>query len=243
MKLALVIPTYERVQKLKRLIDSIAEQTYKNFDVHIYCDNKDEETASSITEYIINKKYSFSVYVNVNQKRELVIGSWNKFFKAMFREYKDYNYDAVQWLVDDVELYPDFLEQVVNYMKYNFSDTDGVIGTNQICPGHPRYTFKWYGQACLGKKFIERYKDVDYQVCCPFYNHFFQDEEMFLFASKNRKFIEGRKAILKHYHPSFVREEKDTTHSIVRGDMQYQDKTTYLSRRGRNLLWGESFEK
>jgi glycosyltransferase involved in cell wall biosynthesis len=237
MKLALVIPTFQRTFKLKRLLDSVAKQTYTNFDVHIYYDNNDFESCS----YIKELKYTFQIYHTINDKQEFVIGSWNKFFKSMFELYLGNNYSIVQWLVDDVALYPDFLEQVVNSMEKNFPDTDGVIGTRQECPGYQNYTFKWFGQSAIGRKFIERYKEVDYKVCCPFYSHFYQDEEMWMYATSLGKFINCSEALLKHYHPAFVKEEVDTTHPLVRGTVMRTDKHIYQERKEKGLIWGKSW--
>lgn len=237
-KVAIVIPTYQRAYKLKRLLDSIDKQTYNNFDVYIYYDNKDFETYKEIVKI----PYSFSTYHIINDKQEFVIGSWNKFFKSMFNEYNDKNYQTVQWLVDDVTIAPDFLEQVTKCMTENFPDTDGVIGTRQECPGYENYTYKWFGQSLLGRKFIERYKDVDYQVCCPKYSHFFQDEEMWSYASNLGKAKCCSQALLQHFHPAFIKEEIDTTHPLVRGTVMSKDKEVYEFRKKNNLLWGRTFE-
>ena len=239
MKIAVVIPTFERAYKLNRLLDSLDKQTFKDFDVHIYHDNRDYETATMVDRA---KHDSYRIIQLVNGQQEFVIGSWNKFFKSMFDEYSILNYQAVQWLVDDVALYPDFLEKAVGALYEHFPDTDGVIGTRQECPGYSNYTFKWFGQSLLGRKFIERYKDVDYQVCCPYYKHFYQDEEMWQFACSLEKFRNCPEALLKHYHPAFDKAELDSTHPLVRGTVMGEDRAIYAERKRLNLVWGQSWK-
>ena len=81
-------------------------------------------------------------------------------------------WDGFIGLCDDVELLPNTLEKAVLLHNQKFFDTDGVVGFAQDCPGYPRYTFKWFGQTLIGRKFVERYRDANYQICCPDYYHF-----------------------------------------------------------------------
>ena len=249
-KIAIVIPTYQRIKKLERLLDSLAKQTYQNFSVYIYCDNKDKKTFDWVEDEWINFGFtskegrlvpleSCVKKAVLNDKQEFVTGSWNKFFK----DYHD-KYDAVQWLCDDTEVFPNFLEEAVKCMETNYPDTDGVIGTHQICPNHPEYTFKYYGQPLIGKKFISRYEAVDYAVCCTSFRFLFQDEELYLHATSLGKFKECNTAILKHFHPGFIKEELDSTHSLSRtNEIRQADKLTYTLRRSKGLIWGLSFQK
>lgn len=229
MKISIVIPTYQRIEKLKRLLNSIKEsKTQHSYTITIIADNNDISTKKAFPEY----------EVWINDKQEFVIGSWNKFFKNEF--YRDW--DAVLWLVDDTEIYPDLIEKAANKMLEKFSDLDGIIGLAQECPGHPEYTYKEYGQLLIGKKFVERYQRVGYTVSCPDYFHFYQDEELWMYASSLNKFYFCKEAILKHYHPAFIKDEIDTTHPIVRNKIIREDKNTYLIRRTKKLIWGHTWE-
>ncbi len=240
VKVAIVIPTYQRIKKLKKCLYSLSNQTYQNFDIHIYCDNNDKETFNYFADSPLNTwtQYGAIKQITVNDKQEFVIGSWNKFFTQYHNQY-----DAVAWIVDDVELHPTYIEELVKSMQTNFPDLDGVVGAKQECPGRPDYTFKWYGQCLIGRKFIERYKEVDYAVCCPYYKHFYQDEEMWMFANSLGKFVNCETAILNHYHPAFVPEEMDATHPIVRGQVKKNDDAVYRMRREKNLVWGQTWQE
>lgn len=237
---AVVIPTYKRIKKLERCLKSLEAQTYKDFSIHIYCDNNDTDTYNWLADYKQHRVYS-----TLNSKQEFVIGSWNKFFTGNF-SYKyitKTDYDAVLWCVDDVELYPNTIAEAVACMIKNFPDLDGVVGLKQECPGRPEYTFKWFGQCLIGRKFIERYTKSGHEVCCPDYHHFYQDEELWEFASGLGKFVNCEEALLKHYHPGFLPEELDSTHPMVRGSIKDIDNATYGERKHKNLLWGESWKR
>lgn len=236
MKILLAIATYKRIAKLQRCLDSIAKSSYKNTSVVIIADNQDEETA----RYIASMGYN--IIVEVQTERKFVIGAWNRAVKDYFVPCK---FDGFLGLCDDVELHIDALAKAVAAHKTEFPDTDGVVGFKQECPGHPEYTFQWFGQTLMGKKFVERYASVDYRICCPAYKHFFQDEEMFTYAQSLGKFYKCEEAVLKHYHPGFVTEEKDATHDIIRvgqNSPKSHDQAMFYARRSHDYLWGRDFK-
>jgi hypothetical protein len=232
MHYTIVIPTYKRIKKLERCIRSIRSSTHKDLEIFVLCDNEDLDTY-----HYLSDTYAGVVISLLMTKHRYVMGCWNYFTQNHLSMIKD----AMVWLVDDVELYPNTLSEMDACFSKVFPDTDGVVGLSQECPGNPQYTYKPYGQSCLGKKFIERYKEVDYKVCCPEYIHFFQDEEMYQFSMGLSKFIHCEKAILKHYHPCFIKEEVDKTHFIVRDGTLQRDQKIFEERQSRGLIWGDSF--
>lgn len=237
MKVAVLIPTYKRQKKLTRCLQSLYDQTYKDFDIFVYFDNKDFDNFITFNMIIPYLPPEHELNLIVNDKQEFVVGSWNKAFK----ELQD-RYDAFLWCVDDVELEPNCLEEAVKCLETNYRDFDGVVGIKQICPGNSSYTFKWYGQCLIGNRFVQRYTSVDYQVCCPAYLHFYQDEELWQYAKSLNRFTNCETAVLKHYHPAFLPEEMDETHPLVRGKVKKQDDATYRNRKKYNWVWGETWE-
>lgn len=240
MKLLLAIATYKRPEKLLRCLNSIMHSTYKNYDVLIIADNNDFETETLIKEI---SDYPFGgnkLSVVVQPKQSFVIGAWNK---AIQEHFINGNYDAFLGLCDDVELKSNCLEQAVrNHQKW-FKDGDGVIGLNQECHNHPEYTFKWFGQTLMGRKFIDRYIQAKYQICCPDYFHFMQDEEMFTFANSIGKFMCAKEAILYHDHPSFTG-NTDETHHLIRNGKNSPKKHDFEMQKKRQLkgyCWGKDF--
>lgn len=233
MKILITIPTYKRIKKLERCLYSILMNSYQDFKILVIADNKDIETKKFI-QYLNHPK----IQCIMNDKHLYVIGSWNRFFRENYNK----AWDIFSNLVDDVELFPDCIQNAINCMKLNFPDLDGIVGLSQRCPGDPKPHGTPYGQILIGKKFVERYKAVNYQVCCPDYTHFKQDYELWLFATSLNKFVHCKEALLKHYHPCFIKEEVDETHFIVRGDIIKEDRKIYNLRKERGLIWGKTWE-
>lgn len=231
----IVIPTYKRVKKLKRCIESLQRSTFKDWRLVIVADNMDVDSVIYGNSIVDDRLAE----VMVQPEHRFVIGAWNRFWD----EYKDKEFEGMLGLCDDVELHPDSLQKAIECFRTNYPDTDGVVGFKQECTGRPDYTFKWFGQTIIGKKFASRYPN--FQVHCPDYKHFYQDEEMYVFAESMKKFTCCPEALLIHYHPGFVEKELDETHDIIRKSKvspKNRDITTFNLRHSKNLLWGQSFE-
>ena len=250
MKILIGIATYQRTGKLQRCLDSIKASNYWNYEIVVVADNSDQATDQYLSA---NKNLFWDVVVQ--DRQGFVIGGWNRivkdYFNDMIKEWESETtfveepFDAFLGLVDDVELSEDTLEKAVQAHRFHFPDGDGVVGLHQTCPGHPEYTFKWYGQTLMGRKFIERYREVDYQICCPYYKWSHQDEEMFQYANSLGKFKECPEASLRHYHPSFIAGERDSTHDIVRfgsDSPKLHDLQVFADRQKRGLIWGKDWE-
>jgi len=109
MNLSIVIPTYNRWVSLKNLLDQIYEQVYGNFEVIVINDCSNE--------YYNVKGYKNLVYI----KNEVNLGN-NKSFNIGF---KMASKEIVLWLTDDVELYPNAIPNIVNYLRA--SDYQAVV--------------------------------------------------------------------------------------------------------------------
>jgi len=232
MNFTIVIPTFKRIEKLDRCIESILQQTHQDFYIYVLADNFDFATTNHVNDRY-NSKF---VTAYTMQDHCYVMGCWNWFTLNHFDEIQD----AMVWIVDDVQLYPDCLDKLNQAWEEHFGESrDGVLGIHQVCPGNPNYTYKPYGQVALGKTFISRYPNN--MVCCPNYTHFYQDEEMWEFAKSLGKFHETT-ATLNHYHPAFIKDEMDETHSIPRGETHSKDTDMHRRRQINKLIWGKSFQ-
>ena len=242
MKLLISIATYKRPEKLQRCLDSLFHNSYHNFDIVVVADNNDLETVKLVNELNDFPFKNGKLSVLIQSEHKFVIGAWNRTIQEIFIPG---DYTGFIGLCDDVILRSNALGNIVTDMNKYFPNTDGVLGFAQECPGHPEYTFKWYGQTLMGRKFIERYKDVNYQVCCPLYKHFYQDEEMFQYSSSLGNFYPSYSALLYHYHPGFIRELIDETHNIIRqGKLspKEHDLKLFKERQSKGLVWGETWE-
>ena len=225
--IGIAISTYNRVEKLDRCINSVLASTFKNTEIFVYCDNRD------ISSYEYIKRQYPGILVTLNQTAKYVVKNWNDYFKYCSKEH-----DASLWLVADAELFRDTLEKAYNCLIQNYSDLDGAVGLHQICPGFPQYQYKPSGLSMLGRKFIERYKEADYQVCCPDYIHF-SNGEFYKYVTSINKFTLCEEAKVFHYHPSYNKAWADETHFAVRDEIIKADKHTAIARE--HLIWGREF--
>lgn len=236
MKLLIVIPTYKRLTKLFRCTRSIVASK-GDFEklVVIVADNNDMETFNYFLKHE-TKNYDCLL----QNEQGFVIGAWNR----VAHDYQLEDWDAMLWLCDDVELLPDAINNAIKIMENDYPDYDGIVGFKQKCPGHPDYTFKWFGQVMIGRKFIERYKDVNYQICCPDYFHFVQDRELFDYANSMGKFTKSPNSVLYHYHPAFISEEMDATHDEVRSGVNSPKEKDFIMekiRKQKGYNWGNDW--
>lgn len=224
------IATYKRPLKLLRLIESLQNQTYKDFQIAVAFDNDDTESfrISGIVRMGVPL-----VSVHMNSKQEFVIGNWNWMHNYHFGKY-----DAHLMLCDDVELDPQCLEQTIGTMNTCFPDGDGVVGILQEYPGNRLVKYEPAGQVLIGKKFLEKFLP-EHDVCCTNYAHWYQDQELRLFAGDKFKIGPGK---LLHHHPLYERSEMDETHRESRGPVWQKDKQIFQKRQAKGLVWGNNWE-
>jgi len=237
-KFKIVIPTYKRIKKLCRLIESINKNTFTNWEIIVFVDNYDTETAQSLRSMYLETTLWKKITIRINEAQIFQIGSWNKFYK----EYINDNWSGAFLLCDDVELLPNCIENAIDCWVANFPDGDGIVGLTQVYPDHPEVRWCEAGQILIGKKFIERFKEVDYQVHCPNYQFFQQDLELEKFAKSLNKFKLSDTAKLIHHHPCKYPEELDETHRIPRQKIVTEDRFIAKLRKAKGLIWGKSFE-
>ena len=233
MHFTIVIPTFQRIKKLQRCINSIFTNTHKDFDVYVIADNNDIKTKEVLDNYY---KENTNVHTIVNPNHSYVMGCWNLFTKDYYDKIKDY----MVWIVDDTEMLPDCLKNLNECCTTRFPDKDGMVGISQVYPLHTEAKWKENGQCAIGKNFILKFPDR--QVCCVDYVHFYQDEEVLEYAKSINKFVLCRNAELIHHHPAFYSNEMDETHKIPRGETHDRDRATYLKRKHKDLIWGKSWE-
>lgn len=228
------IATYKRPEKLDKLIQSIWQNDYKDYEVVILYEQSDTASNNYIYKYINHPK----IHIRPSKNKEYVISNWNRFYK----EYAPYaNYTLA--LVDDITLMPDCLSSIINKINLTFPDGDGVIGLKQQYPKGIDVKYNSAGQVLIGRKFLERFKDINYQICCPNYKQWFQDDELLSYAKSVDKFNTSDNVSLIHYHPAYTPGAKiDETHKIVRGDLMQKDRDIYNKRKMKGLIWGKSWE-
>lgn len=160
--------------------------------------------------------------------RLFAFGVWNRFLATWD------DGDAFLYLCDDTELFPDCVSASVAMLEEFCGDA--VIGLNQSnIPNSEKCAP--CAMALCGRKFVDRFPNR--QVFCPDYSRFWADVEVGDYMKQTGLGQYCAAAKLVHYHPSFFRNEMDSTHHAVRDQKQVEkDKETYRIRKERGLTWG-----
>ncbi|GAB4227887.1 MAG: glycosyltransferase [Chlamydiales bacterium] len=129
MKVSIVIPTHERPHLLRRLLDSIAFQTYQNYEVIVVDDgsSQKEQYQNLIDEY----RHKFSEFRYVRNETSQGAPSARNRGIHLARE------EVIALVDDDDEWLPYKLEKQVEVMSQNIPKL-GLIytWTKVVCDGH-----------------------------------------------------------------------------------------------------------
>ena len=215
-----IIPTHDRINILKKTIDSLLNSAYPKLKIWI-CVDGNTNMIHEIKDYCPNH----DVKILHNKRRRDAVFSYNKILSAIDND------GAILNATDDLVFYPQTISTAVAKLKRTFSDTDGVIGLNQYQNGKQKG--RKYAFCLIGRKFIERYPDC--RIFCPDYIHFNSDRELGFHAQTVRRFWFLPEAKIVH-----IRLPDNTTKL---GRVVYaRDKKMYRERQARKILWGLSFK-
>jgi len=213
MKVSVIIPTYDRLEKLKRTIKSILEGDYNKIHIFVVIDGNKEMHLNFP---------SLPVTVIRNEERMDWVFSINRALREMG------DADAAIYAGDDLEFPPHSISRAMEAMKKHFPDGDGLVGLKQSCAG----VDSAFG--LMGRKFIERFPNR--QVLCPDYIHYVSDREIGQFAKSINKFYFCKDVIIKHDR------SKDKTRELALKILG-TDKATKAERARKGFLWGRDFER
>jgi glycosyltransferase involved in cell wall biosynthesis len=107
MKVSVIIPTYNRELELKRCLDSLVSQTYKNFEV-IVCDDGSEDNTEEVT-------ISYTDRLNIRYNNDKNFGGPAKPRNRGIRLCSN-DTQVIAFLDSDDWWYPNKLEESVKYM-------------------------------------------------------------------------------------------------------------------------------
>lgn len=121
-KISVIVPTFGRSAELSRALDSIASQTYKNYEVIIVDDNGQGTSNQTANEELIKEYLSLIPqlnYVSLKYNSGASIAR-NVGLRAATGEY-------ITFLDDDDEFYPQKLEKQIQFIKIQFPNDEGFI--------------------------------------------------------------------------------------------------------------------
>ena len=107
---SVIIPTYNRPKYFSLALESALNQTYRNIEIFVSDNSKDEQTKNLIADYIeadSRIKYEYHPDFNAND-------NWNN-----CRKYNNPNAEYVNWLMDDDIFYSNKLEIMVEIFRNN----------------------------------------------------------------------------------------------------------------------------
>ncbi len=107
---SVVIPTFNRTNYFKLALESVLNQTYRNFEIVVSDDGTNDETEKFIQPYL--QKYSCIKYFH--HKNFSANDNWN-----FARQYNNPDAEFVNWLMDDDLFYPRKLEIMAEVLRNN----------------------------------------------------------------------------------------------------------------------------
>ena len=227
MRLDVVIPTRDRLEKLRVCLESVKREMVDGTRVYVYFDTPDD----------IRGFLSVPMPRIPDMELRTVPGEyrapdlWNYHLRHMAA-------DAMMYLSDDVELLGDSVRVAVNEFLFHFHQyNDGVVGMRQAnLEGVVKTAPAAFG--IVGAGFAQRFPNS--QVFCPDYYHLWIDMELEWYAKSVNKFVFAEDACLNHYHPCIDPGLEDETHRRLR-ERKDLDREMWKERRKRGYLWGKDF--
>ena len=186
-KFGIIIPTYDNLEMLKRLIGQIYDFTLIDFKLIIIEDGQREDTLIYLRELVKEKP---NIVVIVHPQNKGVAPSWND----GIREAEKYNVEYFAFFNDDIEIYKNWWEEV----QQKFEQGYNLVSTCKPCYGH-KIMAGWF--FVFDKETLKRVGYFDEQLS-PFY----QEDTDFIwrFIRTNLKSVLLDNPQLKHYTSTTV---------------------------------------
>jgi glycosyltransferase involved in cell wall biosynthesis len=115
MRFSVIVPTYKRTDKLERALESIASQTYSDFELIVVDDNPEQEFRDKVEEIVGDLNSDFEVKLVVNDDGQGVSSARNLGIENASSDY-------IAFLDDDDEWKPEKLEKEAEAFQQNNYD-------------------------------------------------------------------------------------------------------------------------
>lgn len=113
--ISVIIPTYQRPDKLMRAVRSVLSQTYKNYEILVIDDDHDESLLKTISGFLQTN----GIHLYPNKRSKGANGARNTGIKLSKGNYLAFMDDDDEWL-------PEYLEKQVNCLS-NADETYGLV--------------------------------------------------------------------------------------------------------------------
>lgn len=216
--ITILIPTRNRIAKLKKTLESIPDLSY--IDTLVICDN-DEATHTYIRNLCNSRIDSLCILA--------AIGEFSGSVECKNWCTPDVK-DGLLYGTDDIIFQENAIQNAFECFNKNFPDDDGVVGFIQEGNAfHPT------GVGLVGQKFLQRYPNK--KLLFPGYFHFACQEIYDLCNKIGGKFVQAKGATVLHKHPCNYKEEMDQTHQDARIKKR-EDHDLIKERKAKGLIWG-----
>jgi len=127
-----IIPTFNRTKFFQEALESVLNQTYRNFEIVVSDDSTTDDTEKFIQPYL--EKYPCIKYFR--HKNFTANDNWN-----FLRHYNNPDAEFVNWLMDDDLFYPTKLERMVEVFR-NIPTVSIVTSVRDIIDGNRKIVAK-----------------------------------------------------------------------------------------------------
>ena len=115
--ISIVVPIYNVENYLRQCLDSISEQTYKNFECILINDGSTDNSKQIAEEYLTDSRFKL-----INQSNKGLSGARNTGISHI-REESTF----VAFVDSDDYIYPDFLETLIEHIEDDVDIIEGMI--------------------------------------------------------------------------------------------------------------------
>ena len=115
--ISIVVPIYNVENYLRQCLDSISEQTYKNFECILVNDGSTDSSQQIAEEYLVDSRFKL-----INQSNKGLSGARNTGISHI-REESTF----ISFVDSDDYIYPDFLETLIEHIEDDVDIIEGMI--------------------------------------------------------------------------------------------------------------------
>ncbi len=175
---SIIIPNYNNVKYIEKCIDSVLNQTYKNFEIIIVDDGSTDESIKSLKEKyknIENIKLIFNNHYGVSKARNtglsIAQGQWITFLDSddffdkniLTEAYNKIVNNDIDFIAFNLNLIDEKNRKIKNDLYDNVCDSKN-INVNELIEscvsikkiGYKKYNYKYGNIRCIGAKFYKR---------------------------------------------------------------------------------------
>lgn len=147
-KFSIIIPVYNVEKYLKRCLDSVVNQTYKNYEAIIVCDKCSDNSEIIVDEYVKKYKKFTKIYeerTGLSKARNLGVDASNGEYILFLDSDDFFENDLLEVLNTKLKDTPDLIrfqiqdiinDQAIKHQEVGFATTDGVSAFNKIFGYH-----------------------------------------------------------------------------------------------------------